>query len=414
MANQIKTRIILRNDTKENWTSVDPILLKGEMGIEIDTNNFKFGDGVKKWSELPYGIPDIPEDTGDAHIYLVDVEKGGDHVEAITAKVGENVLHRGDIAIVHEPIDDEGLKKQYTAYVYDKEGGNWEAMDGNYNASNVYWDADLTTTSQIGNISLSNGQATISAKGKSLKDVWNSIFVKEKDPSVTQPSVSVSMPQAKAYEVGTKVTPSFTASFNKGSYQYGPSDTGVTVTSWNVVDTASSPAVAANSGSFPELTVSDGMSYKITATANYGAGVAPVTNIGTEKPSLAIAAGAKSATSGAITGYRAWFCGAVTSGEITLDSASIRGLTNKGACNAGKVNMSIPAGATCVVIAVPQGRTVTGIADVNAFGTDIFSAFVSSQVPVEGVDGYTAQNYNVYKYTPSVALASNTYTITIA
>lgn len=412
MANQtLKTRIVLRNDTVAKWSSSNPVLLKGEMGVESDTGKFKFGDGVTAWNDLPYAVPELPEGIGEAKVYLVDVANGADHVEAITTEVGEDPLSQGDIAVVREAIDAEGTKRQYTAYVYNDSA--WAAMDGNYNATNVYFPKDLTTTSAIGNITLSNGQATIAAKGKNLEEVWQTIFVKAKDPTVTQPSVSVSCPQAKAYEVGTKVTPSFTASFNKGSYQYGP-DTAVTVSTWSVTDSNSSPAVAAATGSFSEITVSDGMNYKITATATHTAGVSPVNNIGEEKAALAIKAGTKVGSSGAITGYRAWFYGSSTS-DITLDSASIRALTNKGACSAGaKNNLPVVEGAKCVVIAVPQGRTVTSVKDDNAFGTDIFGSFAHSQISVEGVDGYTAQTYNVYKYSPSAALGANTYDVTIA
>jgi hypothetical protein len=47
----------LKRDTEENWTSKNPILLDGEM-IIVKTNDGKIrkkiGDGVKKFSELPY------------------------------------------------------------------------------------------------------------------------------------------------------------------------------------------------------------------------------------------------------------------------------------------------------------------------------------------------------------------------
>ena len=55
MAKTIKTKILLRNDLAANWTSNNPILGKGQMGVEIDTKKFKFGDGVKHWNELGYG-----------------------------------------------------------------------------------------------------------------------------------------------------------------------------------------------------------------------------------------------------------------------------------------------------------------------------------------------------------------------
>lgn len=50
----LKVTIITRNDTAANWTSKNPVLRKGEMGIEIDTNKFKFGDGTKTWNQLDY------------------------------------------------------------------------------------------------------------------------------------------------------------------------------------------------------------------------------------------------------------------------------------------------------------------------------------------------------------------------
>jgi hypothetical protein len=48
-------QIQFRNDTAANWTSADPILAQGEMGIESDTDQFKIGNGADSWSDLPYG-----------------------------------------------------------------------------------------------------------------------------------------------------------------------------------------------------------------------------------------------------------------------------------------------------------------------------------------------------------------------
>lgn len=47
-------QIQLRNDTSSNWTSVNPILARGEIGIEINTNKMKIGDGTTRWNSLPY------------------------------------------------------------------------------------------------------------------------------------------------------------------------------------------------------------------------------------------------------------------------------------------------------------------------------------------------------------------------
>lgn len=50
----VRASLILKNTTAENWTAVNPILLKGELGIEIDTNLLKVGDGIHHYNELDY------------------------------------------------------------------------------------------------------------------------------------------------------------------------------------------------------------------------------------------------------------------------------------------------------------------------------------------------------------------------
>jgi len=49
-------KIQLRNDTAANWTSANPTLAQGEMGIETDTLKFKFGNGTTAWTSLSYGL----------------------------------------------------------------------------------------------------------------------------------------------------------------------------------------------------------------------------------------------------------------------------------------------------------------------------------------------------------------------
>ena len=47
-------RILVRRDEASQWDLNDPVLLKAEMGYELDARGLKFGDGVSTWSELPY------------------------------------------------------------------------------------------------------------------------------------------------------------------------------------------------------------------------------------------------------------------------------------------------------------------------------------------------------------------------
>mgnify|MGYP000724988444 FL=1 len=51
-------RIQVRRGVAADWTSVNPILAAGEMGVETDTNKFKFGNGTGAWSTLAYAASD--------------------------------------------------------------------------------------------------------------------------------------------------------------------------------------------------------------------------------------------------------------------------------------------------------------------------------------------------------------------
>ena len=48
-------QIQLRRGTAAQWTSANPILAEGEMGVELDTGKWKFGNGTSTWSVLAYG-----------------------------------------------------------------------------------------------------------------------------------------------------------------------------------------------------------------------------------------------------------------------------------------------------------------------------------------------------------------------
>lgn len=350
---------------------------------------------------------------GQANHYEGIRQAGETDAQVITRVVQGHHLIKNDIFVVKTLIA-EG-KYSFTAYTYD--GTNWCAMDGNYNAENIYFDKDFTVTEAIGTIKdLPNGQAKLEANGKNLREVLATLFAKEQNPTITQPSVAITANKMKAYEVGTKVTPDYTATFNSGTYQYGPA-TGVAVTAWSVTDTDSHELTTAT-GTFPELTVGDNTNYKITATATYGDGVAPKTNLGNEYAAGKIQAGSKSKDSAAITGYRSFFYGVVKTD--VLNSAVIRGLTNGGAYNSAKTLTVTVDGADGVgiVVAVPADSTRTGVKEVllttsmNANITDDY--VVSESVNVEGANGYTAKSYKIYFYKPAKLTSGQSHKITLA
>lgn len=408
---ELKTIIIIRNDSTVNWNANSSVVLaKGEMGIEFTaegTAKIKIGDGVKTWAELDYfGGENTP-----TQVYEAITTADETDMDAIARVVGAAVLNQGDIAIVKRAIAND--KYEHTAYVY--ADAAWKAMDGNYNAENVYFDKDLLTTSAIGNIKLTNGQATIAAQGKNLKQLFDTIFVKEENPTTVQPSVTVTSTQAKAYEVGTTVTPAYNSTFNAGSYKFGPA-TGVTVTSWEVSDSDGNTATTED-GTFPDIVVGDATSYKVTAKANHTDGAIPVTNTGNEYPAAQIKAGSKTAsTSTAISGYRNSFYGTFATKDV-VDSAAIRTLTksNRALANGATFDVTVPVGAMRVVIAYPATlRDVTSVIDTVGMNTDIKGSFVKSTVSVEGANGYTAVDYKVFTLDFALANdAANRFTVTI-
>lgn len=52
-------QIQLRRDTSSNWTSSNPTLAQGEIGIETNTGKFKIGTGSTAWNSLSYSTPEL-------------------------------------------------------------------------------------------------------------------------------------------------------------------------------------------------------------------------------------------------------------------------------------------------------------------------------------------------------------------
>jgi Major tropism determinant N-terminal domain len=50
----VQTRIYHRRDTASNWTSINPTLGAGEIGVETDTLKFKIGNNSQNWNALAY------------------------------------------------------------------------------------------------------------------------------------------------------------------------------------------------------------------------------------------------------------------------------------------------------------------------------------------------------------------------
>lgn len=459
---QLNTRIVLRNDITSNYEAVkdDLVLLKGEVGVEFNPDlagkvKMKVGDGTTPWSELSYFGGE------EAQVYQVD---SYDKLPTTDVAVGDNGIVKTLIS---------GDKYSYTAYVYTEQG--WAAMDGNYNAENVYFDENILITTAVGNIGLTNGQGTIPAAGKNIKQVFEALWAKEDlTLTINQPTISLSVSSNAEGEVGGTFTrPTATLKITGlGDYEYGSKDesgkvytkangTGVTFSEMkvgygNLVSGLTSSNSKTQSGSYVKdntvtytasaadissnVFTDSPATYYFCGQATHTASVRkPVTNMGnfidsTGKATDVYANGTKQIAQNTLkkedgnkaswtaTGYRNAFYGSKTS-PVALESANIRNLSSSKASN-NSLTVTVVEGAKQVIIAVPVGRVITKVADEAAFGTDIFEKFTKytgdNAIEVGGADatstniGNYAKDYNIYVYAPSTALGANTYTVTVA
>ena len=411
----LNIRIQLRNDTAENWTARNPVLLKGEMGVEIDTGKTKIGNGTDDWKTLKYSgvdedtIKGIIDNNRSAFTEVVP-EEGESDAQAL-ARVITNPK-KGDMAVVIRTFV-EG-KKSYTAYIHD--GTGFKAMDGNYSAENVYFDEDFTYTANIGVLTVpGSGSGTIQASGKNVKEVLAGILAKEKNPSATAPAVTIgTQTNFGTFEIGTKKNLVYGATLSAGSYTYGPA-TGITAKTWEATCTGVIGSKTTASGTF-ENVVAEATPKTVTVKATYDAGAIPKTNLGNEYPAGQIKAGSASKVSGSLVGVRYMFWGPMADASAELNSANIRALAHNKATGTGNLStFGAGAGAKKVVVAVPAGRRITKVIMPSALNADVTSLFVKqgAQVQVQGANAYAAAAYDVYVYQPASIDAAETYTVTI-
>lgn len=336
MAQTINMRIVLRNDSTVNWNANSTtVLFKGEIGIEfLDSGKVKMkvGNGTSTWAELPYFGGE------EANLLKVSVESGEDHETAIATAAEGITLAKGDIAVVTEATVENGAEIQ-TGYIYD--GTNWVAMSGNVNAKNVYFDSDLTTTTAMGNITLTGGQATIPAAGKNLIDVFNTIYVKEDFTGLKRTNPSASLSGSLQYlEIGSaSASQSVALTFEDGAYKYGyTSEEGSEGdTASTVVNNGSTGCAVLTTGGYKfGDTVQDGNTYTISsgtkttkgnlslsAAINYSAGKTPVSNLKKMYPTQAFAAGTCTASKELFRWYIPMWAGFTYSESVIADHTNI-------------------------------------------------------------------------------------------
>lgn len=403
MEKQIRTTLILRNDTSANWAASSLVLKKGEVGFDTDLHIFKVGDGTKTWSQIETHFVDfaavekaIEDATKNLHttdVYQKEIALGGDKAAAL-AEITSSV--KGDIAIIKEAL--QGGKYQYTAYVRGET--NWEAMDGNYDAENVYFQKDLTITAPIGVQTIpSSGSKTLATTGKNLKQVLDMIVASEKNPSTTQPSVTLNSSNIGAKEVGTNIAIAYSFATNPGSYTYGPA-TGVTFSGYEA--TFNGETLTGASGTFTSMQVVDDTNLSISGKCASSEGAVPLTNLGNPYEAGKIAAKNYTPSKGTLTGYRGWFYGYYNGTTAIADPAAI----TSAQLRAFGTKTSFPTSMNTtqmqqMFFAAPKGR-VSSVSISNAVNGAPLTV-VKGTCSVEGANGYNAVEYDLFYVANAVA-----------
>lgn len=101
------TKIQVRRDTPDNWTSANPVLSAGEIGVEIGSaggteypNKWKIGDGTKTWTQLTYQFPILVGGSGttpDGTTLVVD--QTNDRVGIGTASPSDKLSVSGTLGV---------------------------------------------------------------------------------------------------------------------------------------------------------------------------------------------------------------------------------------------------------------------------------------------------------------------------
>ena len=413
---------------------------QGEPGQKGDTGEQgpPGADGAQG-EQGPQGEPGVPGADGGYYTPAVDVEGN------LTWTGSKENMPSVDGANIRGPQGPAGADGQGIPEITPEDNGKvlgaldgiavWVDKGGGSTPSGELTSDDITMAenitlagnyTQIGNwTKTQNGTAVKEVAGMTLTEVFKNIFTATLQPTITaQPSVGgFNLSGAGAVEAGTPVaTANYTAAtLNPGSYQYGPA-TGVTAESWTlerVTNTGSTQIGTSEGATLPAGSDNNGgagfiigdvggenvvSSLRYRATVQHTAGVTAHDNLGGDSsPVVAIAAGSKSKQTTAYTPYRNYFYGA-TVDKPTLDSAYIRGLTKSNrAYSAGTITLNVPAGSNRVCIAcVATATGVTQVINETALNADVTATFAKSTVQIEGANGYTAVDYNVWAFEPAV------------
>jgi hypothetical protein len=170
-------RIQQRRDTASNWTSANPTLAPGEMGIETDTDKFKLGNGSTAWTSLGYGGIQGPAGA--------DGADGTNSVVAATAPLAYN-SGTSTVSIdltdydTSAEVDTKVADSKLASFITDAttartlttaadEGKTLQFTSGSATVLTVDASSDFTVGARVDIIADGTGALTVTADGATIK-----------------------------------------------------------------------------------------------------------------------------------------------------------------------------------------------------------------------------------------------------
>jgi len=105
-----------RRDTTANWTSVNPVLADGEVGLDTTLMKFKVGNGSATWTALPYvSSGNVESVNGQTGVVELDAEDVGALPDSTVIPTDTADLTNGAGFITSSALSDYEQKSTITA-----------------------------------------------------------------------------------------------------------------------------------------------------------------------------------------------------------------------------------------------------------------------------------------------------------
>ena len=206
------------------WASKNPLLQRGELGIEKDTHKMKAGDGVTYWNDLPYMYDDAGQPLSTADYQMGNASGGWDTMSqaqqdalnsgATTTNIGQIATNTSDISDINTTIGGYGdiVTHDVSEFATAAQGSLADtavqpgdlatvATSGSYN--------DLTDKPTIGNATL-----TIQKNGTNV-DTFTANATTNKSINITVP---VTAADVNALPDSTKYVANASMTINSSTY----------------------------------------------------------------------------------------------------------------------------------------------------------------------------------------------------